>query len=172
MIILKALSLVLGWLPFFYWTCNSGEHVATSFSKMDDSIYNISWHLYPSSLQKYFILIIMMAHRPVYIRGYAWITCSRETFKLVDFEMLKSFELNAVSCFWICFDLCPIDFLILDNKHGLSIFHDASSAVLMGCRCNLCLLQLCTVPIWFDFRFFLWSRDTCYWRFRLCFDDI
>lgn len=83
MIILSALSILLAWFPFFYWICNFGENLTTTFANLNDSIYAISWHLYPPKLQKYMQLIVLMAQKPVHAKGVAGMKCSRDTFKSV-----------------------------------------------------------------------------------------
>lgn len=121
MVILSALSIVLAWLPFFYWICNFGENLTTRFAVMNDKIYDMSWHLYPPKLQKYVVLIIMMAQKPVYARGFAWVTCSRETFKSVIRYISPIFR-NTKTRFSLI--------LFTDYQHGLFLFHDASPSIL------------------------------------------
>lgn len=57
--------------------------VTNRYSNLSDLMYE-NWYLYPSDLQKYFVLMILNAQTPVYLEGIS-IHCTRETFKKVKF---------------------------------------------------------------------------------------
>lgn len=79
-----ALSSMAGFLPFFYLLCNSGGKVTAAFVDLNESIYRMSWYLYPMECQTNVLVMVMMANKPVYLGGFSSLKCSRETFKQVD----------------------------------------------------------------------------------------
>lgn len=50
--------------------CYFGKSATESFLKMADSLYEANWIERPVSLQKYFVLAIQNAQRPLFYHGY------------------------------------------------------------------------------------------------------
>lgn len=68
-----------------FFLCNFGEDTSNRFIALSDSIYMKSWQYCPLDEQKLFPFMIMIGQKPVYMKGFAKLTCSRETFKKVFF---------------------------------------------------------------------------------------
>lgn len=81
--LVNALSRTTIFLPMFVLTCNLGEMVTTAFDELDESIYGLSWHLWPLRLQKHIIPVLIAIQRPVVFKGLFALDCSRDTFKRV-----------------------------------------------------------------------------------------
>lgn len=70
------------WMILFFLLCDFGEKVTNRLTGLSDSIYDISWYLYPVHQQKYFFLMILNANKPVYVEGF-FVKITRESFKQV-----------------------------------------------------------------------------------------
>lgn len=68
-----------------FFLCNFGEDVSNRFITLSDLIYEKSWYLCTLQEQKLFTFMIMLAQKPVYMKGFANLHCSRETFKKAGF---------------------------------------------------------------------------------------
>lgn len=79
--IIQPMSVGTFWMIMFYFLCEFGDKATNRFFDLRDSIYG-NWYLYPVDQQKYFILMILNANKPVYIEGFV-IQCTRETYKKV-----------------------------------------------------------------------------------------
>lgn len=63
-----------------YAGCYFGEMSIQSYVKMADGFMTCSWYELPADLQKYFILMIMNAQRPIHNHGFNLIVLNLETF--------------------------------------------------------------------------------------------
>lgn len=70
-------------MPLFYLLCRFGENVTTALNKLDYSVYERSWYLYPLEFRQYVVFMMMAAQKPIYFEGVARLQCSRADFKLV-----------------------------------------------------------------------------------------
>lgn len=99
LLIVSALSILTIWLPLFYMLCNFGESVTNISGSLDQCVYSQSWYMCPKETQRYFILLLMMTHRPLYINGFASLHCSRETFKNVTSHFVSLLDSNKSGSF-------------------------------------------------------------------------
>lgn len=63
-----------------YACCYFGEMSTQSHVEMSDGLNTFDWHELPVNLQKYFLLMIMNAQRPIYYHGFNLIVLNLETF--------------------------------------------------------------------------------------------
>lgn len=68
----------------FLLICNIAESVTIAFGDLNEAIYGMEWHLCPTELQKYFVLMTAITHRPVIMKGLFSLNSSRMTFKRVN----------------------------------------------------------------------------------------
>ena len=81
--------------------CYIGTMASESVANMADCLYEIDWHKFPIKLQKYMVLMIQNARRPLYFRGYGMITLNLETFREVSFStdlFLQFIEMKSNHC--------------------------------------------------------------------------
>lgn len=74
--------------------CFCGKLATESYEDMVDTLYESKWHELPIPLQKYYILMIGNAQRPVYYHGFGVAILNMETFTSV----CKTCELK---CFFL-----------------------------------------------------------------------
>lgn len=79
-----ALSRAISYIPILIWVCNYGEKVATAFADLQETIYNLSWHLCPENLKKNVVIMLILAEKPFYFKGIFKLNVSHETFKKVN----------------------------------------------------------------------------------------
>lgn len=72
--------ILLATLSALYVLCYLGDLVTHRFLEVADKAYRTSWTFLPLDQQKKFIIIIAMAQKRVYVRGYAQIRSTREIF--------------------------------------------------------------------------------------------
>lgn len=84
LLVVSAISILTIWLPLFYMLCDFGEHVTIASGRLNTSFYSNSWYLCPIEMQRYFLVILLAAQKPLYMEGFARLNCSRETFKRVN----------------------------------------------------------------------------------------
>lgn len=60
--------------------CFFGKVATESYRKMVDSLYEANWQILPIELQKYFILMIGNAQRPLYYSGFGVAVLNLKTF--------------------------------------------------------------------------------------------
>lgn len=87
-LMVTSLSEVATLLPFLFLICYIGENVAKAFNTMNESMYNISWHLWPVELQQYLPAMLMIARQPVYFESIVSLNCSLESFKRVTLDLI------------------------------------------------------------------------------------
>lgn len=60
--------------------CYFGMLASESFENIADCLYEMNWHELPLDLQKYFVIMIGNAQRPLFYHGYGMTTMNLETF--------------------------------------------------------------------------------------------
>lgn len=63
--------------------CLLGDDVTIRFRQVHDSIWECSWYKFPLDTQKLLPMILMAAQKPVFIKGYMNMQCTRESVKKV-----------------------------------------------------------------------------------------
>lgn len=71
---------LLFWLYLFSYF---GDEVTRRYAGIGDIIFQCDWFLFSREMQKMLPMILMIAKKPVYMRGFANIYCTREAFKQV-----------------------------------------------------------------------------------------
>lgn len=64
--------------------CYYGKVATDSFGMMADCLYEFDWFKLPLDLQKYFVIMIGNAHRPIYYTGSGIAALNLETFTKVS----------------------------------------------------------------------------------------
>lgn len=64
--------------------CYFGKLATQSFEDMADAFYESNWQNLPINLQKYMILMIANAQKPLYYHGYGLAVLNLETFTAVS----------------------------------------------------------------------------------------
>lgn len=89
MVFLVQAVMLSGSIMFLY--CYFGEMATESYEKLTDSLYEGNWQELKPDLQKYIILMIANAQRPLYYHGFEVAILSLNTFAKVSqsFAILK-----------------------------------------------------------------------------------
>lgn len=69
-----------------YLFCNFGNDVTTRFSSLNVTIFHSPWYSMPADVQQYLRLMIVNTQKPIYMKGFANIDCTRDIFKKVYFS--------------------------------------------------------------------------------------
>lgn len=70
--------------------CELGENVTSGFSALCDTIYFGDWYFYPMKIQRMLPTIMIVTEKPVELRGFGNIPCTREALRKVSvFEYSK-----------------------------------------------------------------------------------
>lgn len=64
--------------------CYFGKMATHSFEKMASCLYRANWHYFPIELQKYYVIMIGNAQRPLYYHGFGVAILNLETFTKVS----------------------------------------------------------------------------------------
>lgn len=63
-----------------YLYCFAGANVTDNCQMFANDLFYSNWLEMPNNLQKYFVIMIAAAQRPVYLEGYGLIRLSMESF--------------------------------------------------------------------------------------------
>lgn len=66
-----------------YVFCHFGDILTQRYKDMRTITYNLDWHLYPRDTQKSILLMMNLADKKVYLKGFGGIGCDRKVFKTV-----------------------------------------------------------------------------------------
>lgn len=66
-----------------YIFCHIGDILTQRYEDVGTITYNLDWHLYPLDAQKCMLLMMKLADRKVYLKGFGGIGFNREVFKQV-----------------------------------------------------------------------------------------
>lgn len=67
-----------------YLYCYYGKHATDSYASYADCLFNSKWLALPVNLQKYYILMIAHAQKPLFYQGYGIVKLDLETFSKVS----------------------------------------------------------------------------------------
>lgn len=84
--LIRPIFLLLSCFVQIFLICDFGHKVCNQFIALEDSIYRINWYLLPIDLQRFLLIIMIASQKSVEIRGFGNISCTRETFKKVNFN--------------------------------------------------------------------------------------
>lgn len=74
-------------LAILFLYCYFGEMASNSFEKMINLLFECNWSILPVDLQKYLIIMIANAQRPIFYHGFHVIILNLETFGNVSFSL-------------------------------------------------------------------------------------
>lgn len=69
--------------------CYFGKVATDSFLQMADCLYDVNWHKLPVKTQKYFIIMIGNAQKPLNYHGFGVAVLNLETFSKVNELFIK-----------------------------------------------------------------------------------
>lgn len=72
-----------------YVVCELSQRISNAFSDICDAIDTYDWYLYPLELQRMLPLIILPIQKPVVIRCFGCVQCSRRAFKNVSIDRIN-----------------------------------------------------------------------------------
>lgn len=80
-----AAILELFWSLFaMFMFCEFGGMVTDRFDKFHNELWqSVEWHMYPAEVQRLYLMFMGNAQQIAFIKGYANIECTRDTFKRV-----------------------------------------------------------------------------------------
>lgn len=79
---LTVLHMFLAYVQIFLF-CFFGEHLLNTFENLNESIFTVEWYRFPMESQKLLITMLVVAQRPISIRGFGSQACTHESFKEV-----------------------------------------------------------------------------------------
>lgn len=74
------LSTYTFWLFLF---CYFGNQVTTRFTDIGETIYQCDWYSYPMEMLNEMPLVISIMQKPIYLRAFGSLQCTREIFQKV-----------------------------------------------------------------------------------------
>lgn len=75
---------------FLYLFFHYGESVTSRFDALGDKMYQLNWYTLPLDMQKDLGVVIAISRRRVFVRGYADIRSTRESFRKVISENFQN----------------------------------------------------------------------------------
>lgn len=83
-------------VPLLFWSFSQmfifselGERLSDRFNQLDTAIIYCDWYTFPLKLRKSLPMILEGTQKPIRLRGYGNVPCTRETFKNVRGTQLK-----------------------------------------------------------------------------------
>lgn len=71
-----------------YIFCHFGDQVTQRFEMIGDNVYQLAWYMLPLDVQKQLPMVIALAQKRVYVRGFADTRSTREVFLKVGIQSL------------------------------------------------------------------------------------
>lgn len=78
-----ALTILIAVMSWLFSFCTFGNSLTVRFSQLDCIIFEGPWYLLPIDMQKKLPFVMMVAQKPVYMKGFAKFQCTREVFARV-----------------------------------------------------------------------------------------
>lgn len=66
--------------------CELGERVTQQFNAFNEQVIQCEWHLFSLDLQRMLLIFMCDSQQPAFVRGFANIVCTRDSFKKVNFQ--------------------------------------------------------------------------------------
>lgn len=92
LIVVSAKSSFSFGLVFIY--CEFGERVTARFHEVNDSFYEMDWHLFPIETQRMMPIILSLTQQTVQIQAYGNVPAVRATFNAVIQPILNALNVN------------------------------------------------------------------------------
>lgn len=80
----RAILLIFGSLFPFFLFCHFGGKVTQRFEDIGYAIYQLEWYRCPSDMQKKFPIVISLAQKRIFMRGYGDTCTTHSIFKKVS----------------------------------------------------------------------------------------
>lgn len=77
------LNVWISMFPFFLF-CHFGGKVTQQFEDIGDAVYQLEWYRLPLNMQKNFQVVIALAQKRIYMRGYGDTRTTHSVFKKVS----------------------------------------------------------------------------------------
>lgn len=75
--------------------CEMGQQVTNSFGKIENTLTQMDWHLFPIETQRMMPMLLMVAQQPLEFMGYGNFSATRDIMKkvaqILNLQMLTSF---------------------------------------------------------------------------------
>lgn len=116
------LPLILMFWSFatIFYYAEFGNMVMNKFQTLNDQSTQCRWYRFPRTMQNMFLIYLVDAQQPVFIRGYGNIYCTRDAFKEVsNLNFTQNVSWFSTFLLLLSFPFC------LDCEFRLFIFHDA-----------------------------------------------
>lgn len=69
-----------------FMICYFGENICHQFKELNDVLYQMSWYEWPIVRQRMIPTILMATQHVPVVKGFGNISCSRETYKMVEIQ--------------------------------------------------------------------------------------
>lgn len=110
---------ILTWSFFIIaYMCECGERVTEQFYLFNEKLNRCKWYCFPLDVQRIMLIFLGDAQQTIYIRGYANILCTRDSFKKV--QKGDWFHMNYYD--WFCTIFIRFASPIQTVHGGLSYF--------------------------------------------------
>lgn len=63
------IAVIVALFPFFLF-CHFGDKITTEFESIGDTAYQIEWYRFPLDMQKDLQVVIVLAQKRIFMRGY------------------------------------------------------------------------------------------------------
>ena len=80
--------------------CEFGQMITNRFDQLNEAIDDCDWSSFPKEIQKILPIIIQNTQRPVVLRTFENASCSRETFRRVNFHFEVVIFCYTIHLFW------------------------------------------------------------------------
>lgn len=135
MTITRTIFLIYRSVAQIYLFCDFGENVTSRFLSINDVIYECHWYSFPEEVQRILPIIMVSAQKPVYIKGFGNILCTRENFKKVNGRLFfLTGNPSAVKWHFPFFPFVNQRF-ILGCQWRILLFHCVTSGVIKWLFC-------------------------------------
>lgn len=137
-----------------YLFCHFGDILTQRYKDMRTITYHFDWHLYPLDTRKSILLMMNLADKKVYLKGFGSFGCDRKVFKTVRWLMYSITRtiIHKNSFFF--------DFQFSANQVGLQRFYGSQKFLITDCE--LCFLQTKLRPLYSSlksfYQIFLWHQ--------------
>lgn len=81
-------AMIDGMIPFIY--CYFGKLATDCFAQMSNDLFEANWVELPVSVQKYFVIMIENAQRPLHYHGFRMVYLNLETFAKVSTFLIEA----------------------------------------------------------------------------------
>ena len=99
-----AIAVLMAMFPFFLF-CHFGGNITQQFEDIGDAVYQLEWYRLPLDMQKDIRMMIALAQKRIYMRGYSDTRTTHSVFKkvsiLISFRKGKRSK-TAATLIFVC----------------------------------------------------------------------